>query len=147
MSPPETLTCARIPTWADTSQIRRIQKAPPVYPVTVPLGTGYGDTEKRGMILTSPEVIARAASAAETPRNAANLAALATEQGWSVRTTYARGTLPGRTSRVVDSVAVRMSRQGWPAAAIWIDGKFWRALTPFRSLTLAEIKTYVRGPR
>jgi hypothetical protein len=43
--------------------------------------------------------------------------------GWTVQVTYARGTRDGRPPKVVDSVAVRLGRQGVRAYAVWVDGK------------------------
>lgn len=76
-----------------------------------------------------PEVHARLANAAEIPRAAARVQRLAQGAGWTVVATYARGTRPGRNPRVVDSVALRMSRSQERAVAVWLDGKFDLAFT------------------
>lgn len=60
-----------------------------------------------------PEVAAREAEPAETPRAVLGLVKLATEHGWLTSVTYARGTLPtaqGRPGRVVATVALRFKR-------------------------------------
>lgn len=80
----------------------------------------------------APEVPCRDAETQEIPRSAQSMALLAYKHGWSVRTTYARGTkmlATGKPGNVVDSIAVRLQRPGWRVAAIWIDGKFSCALS------------------
>lgn len=72
----------------------------------------------------APEVTSRPAEDDETCRPAATLRKLALANGWGVATIYARGTRPGRTLRVVDSLALRLRRDGVRMWAVWLDGKF-----------------------
>ena len=72
----------------------------------------------------TPEVPARVASDAEVPAGARRVAMGAIAAGWVVAATYARGTHPGRTPRVVDSLALRMWRHRQRAVAVWQDARF-----------------------
>jgi hypothetical protein len=72
----------------------------------------------------APEVGARVAAVLEIPAGARRVARVAEGAGWAVVATYARGTLPGRTPRVIDSLALRMRRGARRAAAVWHDGRF-----------------------
>lgn len=71
-----------------------------------------------------PEVWARPAVPSEIPRGASAMQKLAARHGWSVDARYARGTRAGRPPRVVDSLALRLRRDGVRAWAVWADGKF-----------------------
>jgi hypothetical protein len=95
----------------------------------------------------APEVAARPATVDEIPRMARALAACAREHDWTVLVTYARGTtLPTRSQpcgMVVESIAVRMARASEAAAAVWIDGRFCSAMTPFHSYTLSGLRHWI----
>ncbi len=93
-----------------------------------------------------PQVAARPVTEDDTiPGTAKTLIALAEEHEWTVLVTYARGTLPGRTGRVVDSIAVRMRRSGVPRlCGLWIDGKFDSGTSSnFWPMNLTELKNKV----
>lgn len=68
----------------------------------------------------APEVMAREATPDEIPKTAATLARIATESGWEVSVTYARGTTYSDHPKLVHSIAVRMRREGQRAAAAWM---------------------------
>lgn len=75
-----------------------------------------------------PEVYARPATDAETPTAARGFAKLARDNGWAVRVTYSRGTVPVARNRwipgkVVDACVVRCQRGGMGVVASWEDGK------------------------
>jgi hypothetical protein len=88
----------------------------------------------------------RLAEPAEVPAGARRIAAIAEAAGWTVVATYARGTWPSKTPRVVDSLALRMrhpaGRRSW---ALWHDGKFhaacsWAADRPIRMHNATALK-------
>jgi hypothetical protein len=72
----------------------------------------------------APEVTNRPATAEEIPRGARTVQTVAERHGWMVAVTYARGTKPGRSATVVDSIALRFRRGEVRAWAVWLDGKF-----------------------
>lgn len=72
----------------------------------------------------APEVECRLAEPWEVPNAAHLMSRKAQSAGWLVLFTYARGTMPGRAMKVVDSLALRMRRPPLGACAIWIDGAF-----------------------
>jgi hypothetical protein len=72
----------------------------------------------------APEVPCRLAQPHEIPRAAGAMRTNAERAEWRVIATYARGTRPGLRPKVVDSLALRMCRNGLRAVAIWVDGKF-----------------------
>ncbi|MBB4689799.1 hypothetical protein [Amycolatopsis jiangsuensis] len=74
-----------------------------------------------------PEVLCRPAADDELPRGARTVARLAEGAGWAVAATYSRGTKPGRGLPVVDSIALRVRRDGVRAWAVWLNGKFDQA--------------------
>lgn len=78
----------------------------------------------------APEVLARLATAEETPRAVASLHRTAIATGWRVWVTYARGTLTGAMhkirggDRVIDSIAIRLRHpDGRGAVLVYHDGK------------------------
>lgn len=75
----------------------------------------------------APEVPCRLATDDEVPRGARTVVRLAEGAGWTVAATYTRGTKPGRTRKVVDSIALRLRRGDVRAWAVWLDGKFDQA--------------------
>lgn len=77
-----------------------------------------------------PEVYARPATPDETPAVAASLAKLARSNGWAVRLTYSRGTVPAAKNRwtpshVVDCIVLRAWRGRMGVVVSWErkDGK------------------------
>jgi hypothetical protein len=99
------------------------------------------------MPVPAPEVPCRPAMPGEIPRNAQSLTRLATDNGWAVRTTYARGPWPVRDGfKVVDSIAVRMHRDG-VVVAIWHDSHFHGGLSQSRTYTLREMRELVAVAR
>jgi len=76
----------------------------------------------------APEVVHRPAAQDEIPGGARAIEKLAARHGWRVVPTYARGTRAGRPPRVVDSIALRLRREGVRAWAVWLDGKFDTAM-------------------
>lgn len=91
----------------------------------------------------APEVPCRPATDDEIPRGARPVRKQAEAAGWTVRATFARGTRPGRTLVVVDSLVLRMRRGGELAAAMWLDGKFECAVRgprPPRSMVLRDLR-------
>lgn len=98
------------------------------------------------MTWPSPEVPARVAEASEIPRGAATVAKVATDAGWTVTPTYARGVPSDRVERVVDSIALRMSRGRQRAWAVWEDRKFhsgyaWSADAPITRHNVGTLRT------
>jgi len=96
----------------------------------------------------APEIPARPAEPHEIPRGAARLAALGEANGWMVRTTYARGTRPGRPPRVVDLLMVIARRSGTAVITTWYDTRFVSGLwmvgwAPVRRCTLTELRELV----
>jgi hypothetical protein len=94
-----------------------------------------------------PQVVCRPVTEGDViPGTAKSLVTLAEEFDWSVLVTYARGTLPGKTGRVVESIAVRMRRSGMPRmCGLWIDGKFDSGTSSnFWPMNLGELKDKVR---
>lgn len=88
------------------------------------------------VVVPAPEVVCRDAADDEIPRGARGVMRAAVEQGWTVRVTYARGPAlhakSGEVLRIVDSVALRMRREGHDglpgqlierAVAVWHDGR------------------------
>lgn len=93
----------------------------------------------------APEVSSRVADEWELPRSAIRLREAAANAGWRSDARYARGTRPGRISRVVDSIAIRMRRGGVSMWAVWLDGKFdaamiWRSGVIPVMATLTEVR-------
>lgn len=76
------------------------------------------------MTWPAPEVPTRLATDVEIPTGARRVAKVAATAGWAVVATYARGTCPGRTPHVVDSLALRMRRGRHRAVAVWHGTKF-----------------------
>lgn len=72
----------------------------------------------------APLITSRPSTDDEIPRAAQSVRKLAEAHGWHVEAQYARGSRPGRTVRVVDSIALRMRRDGTRMWAVWLDGKF-----------------------
>jgi hypothetical protein len=96
----------------------------------------------------SPEVQSRPAATSEMPRNALSLATMATASGWEVSATYARGSVRVGASRVlqykvVDSIALRLRRDGERLVALWYDGQFSCGLLPHQRLNLSELKARI----
>ena len=62
------------------------------------------------------------------PSAAEKFAAKAAGYGWTVRATHARGPVVhashGTVTRIVDSIAIRITRGHRRAYAVWVDGKF-----------------------
>lgn len=106
----------------------------------------------------------------EVPNAVRQMGELAIKCGWWVKVTYARGTLALTTleptgeidektgkakqkqtgpPKVVDSVAVKMTRDSVIAVAIWHDGAYfggWSTETgPFQRLGANELKGYIRA--
>lgn len=76
----------------------------------------------------APEVAARDAVADEMPTGAARLVKLAESLGWAVTATYARGTdinRQGKSTKVVDSIVVRLAYGNTGAVSAWLDGSHW----------------------
>ncbi len=79
--------------------------------------------------IPAPEISARDVQASELPKGARDVLAHAESRGWTVKTSYARGTLAtSRTRRVVDAHVLRIRRYPRAALAIWHDGKFASAV-------------------
>lgn len=99
-------------------------------PVVVPKRT-WGE-DKALAPHPEPEVPCREATEEEIPRAAKLMRKRAEAAGWSVRATYARGTvmhLTGKPGKVVDSIALRMHKANRYAWAMWYDGSFETAQT------------------
>lgn len=76
-------------------------------------------------------------------RSAQSLIRLAESRGWRVRVTYARGTVLNG-DRIVDSIAVRLSRPERYVLAMWLDGKYSGVdVTVFRSLSWQGMRDVV----
>jgi len=71
-----------------------------------------------------PQIHARVAHEAEICSAARRVRDLAVKHGWDAGVNYARGTRPGRPPRVVDSIALRITRNRTRIWAVWLDGKF-----------------------
>jgi hypothetical protein len=95
-----------------------------------------------------PEVWARPATDAETPAGARWVAALAEANGWTVVATFARGTRPSQRPRIVDNLALRMSRGRQRAVAVWVNARFESAFTwgehPIRRCNNTALRTALR---
>lgn len=98
-----------------------------------------------------PEVEARLAEPSEIPRGAGVIQRAAQASGWTVVATYARGTRPGRTWRVIESLGLRMWLPPHRAVAVWEDGKFTFAATwswcgtgnPLRKVNASQLKDHL----
>jgi len=107
----------------------RCSAHPPTIPwpgLGLPPGERYSLPAQRH---PAPEVEQRPADPEQIPATASRLVALAEAAGWWTGTTYARGTLPGKAPRVVDSIVVRFRREIQRAVASWTDGRYdtgWR---------------------
>jgi len=95
----------------------------------------------------APETPARPPEDGEVPAGARRVADVAKSAGWRVVATYARGTYPGRPPRVVDSVALRMRRDGSTriAVAVWHGTRFafaitWGADCPLRRINVTQLR-------
>lgn len=101
--------------------------------------------------MTAPVVAMRDARPDEIPPTARKLRDLAEANGWTVRATYCRGTYSTRaSSRVVDSLALRMQRGKERAVAVWNDRRFdaacaWDDLYWPRPLNVTELRALVEG--
>jgi hypothetical protein len=88
------------------------------------------------------------------PNAASDFAEKAAGYGWRVRATHARGPKVhmrlGTVTRVVDSIAIRISRGHRNAYAVWIEGTFdapaslWLPGTPLTQLSSAELHLALR---
>lgn len=88
--------------------------------MTVPHGHPWPDRPARD---ATPDEIARVGN-----RRTTVIRNLAGANGWQIRTTYARGTLWGRSGKVVESIMLRMHRGPFWIAATWVEGKFYTGL-------------------
>jgi hypothetical protein len=109
-------------------------------------------------LIPPPELPAHpVADGCPIPDAAARFAARAAEYGWMVLTTHARGPVVhathGTVTRVVDSIAVRITRGHQRAYACWVDGKFNNpatSLDPGEHPVLhgaEDIKAHISTPR
>lgn len=113
--------------------------------------------------IPNPEVLARPAAVGEIPKTAQQLYDLAITHGWYGSITYSRGPVThsrtGKFLRMVDSICVRLARQGndprartmQRVVAGWTDGAFakatvWDAGQPARILDAEPVKAHVRTP-
>ena len=114
-------------------------------------------------VIPEPEVRARAADPWEIPKAAATFILKAEAAGWTVRTTYARGPYssslkhyavgPQWQGRMVDSILVRLNRDGCAAGASWLDGRTYPEGTFFmgedlqilHGIGVKEVLTHLLG--
>jgi hypothetical protein len=100
----------------------------------------------------APEVRARVASEAEIPPAARTFMRAAVAAGWTVTPTYARGTAMS-SKRVVESLALRMSRGRERAVACWETDPpgcgrakadaVWLISPELRPLGVTDLRAYV----